>query len=173
MQTRFSHREALARFQEMADEYRRSVGRGIKKLRLNRGWTQQDLATAIDDPKVNSQRVSEWERGINLPQKHLRGLADALEVTENHILAGEPEPNGDRPDRRGDLSDLSPSTVAEMAGRLDRLEVAVVELGAVAREIRAMLKFARAEELSDEALARLQQEHQLSPEERARHSSGG
>lgn len=135
--TRFSQAQAVSRFREMADSYKRNVGRGIQKLRLNKGWTQQQLAVEIPDPKVNSQRVSEWERGINLPQKHLPALAKALGVTENHILAGEPEKAEDT--TRSPLDGFSELTSEKVAGRLDRLEVEVGEIGTVVREIRSKL----------------------------------
>ena len=41
------------------------IGTAIKTLRLQEGYTQQDLADSLG---VSGQAVSKWERGLSVPE---------------------------------------------------------------------------------------------------------
>lgn len=84
---------------------RKRVGRNLKRLREERGWTAEALAWRAETPK---SYVSKIERGVRAPSlTMLRVLADTLEVepwvllmpdAEGGIRDGEaPEPPAERP----------------------------------------------------------------------------
>ncbi len=64
-----------------------NTGALIRKLRLELGITQQELADKIG---VTDKAVSKWERGLGCPDPSLlSSLADTLNVEPGILLAGE------------------------------------------------------------------------------------
>ena len=62
------------------------IGSYIKKLRKEKGLTQQELADAIHVERTN---VNKWENGkANLTQQNLKNIADFFDVPEIEIIAG-------------------------------------------------------------------------------------
>lgn len=60
------------------------LGQNIKRLRLERGFTQAELAARLH---ITAQNVSKWEKGLSLPDvNNLCLLASALEVTPDRLL---------------------------------------------------------------------------------------
>ncbi len=63
------------------------VGKFIKELREEKGWSQEELANKI---YVTRQAVSRWERGVGLPDYDLLlKICNVFNVTSNEIIAGE------------------------------------------------------------------------------------
>ncbi len=63
------------------------LGKFIKELRLEKGWTQEELAKKIP---ITREAISKWERGINTPDiSSLNILAKVLNVTIDELLAEE------------------------------------------------------------------------------------
>ena len=63
------------------------IGKLIKKLRIDKGMTQQDLA---DKLHVTGRAISEWERGLGASDISLqKELSDILEISERELLLGE------------------------------------------------------------------------------------
>ena len=63
------------------------VGNFIKKLREEKGWTQEDLAQKIP---IGRGAVSKWERGVTLPDiSVLTCLSKVFNVSTDELLAGE------------------------------------------------------------------------------------
>lgn len=61
-----------------------SVGENIKKIRLQRGWSQGDLASAV---QVSRPMVCQIERGTKMPTVMLaRDIAEALECRLEDLL---------------------------------------------------------------------------------------
>lgn len=118
--TPFNRTDALDRFERMVKRQKVAIGRRIKELRDERGWTQQELARHIPAPEVDAQYVSKWERGVYTPTDHLEALATVLGVDAGDILAGVRE-NGSTPDVMGALEPGGQS-------QLDRIERKLVEL---------------------------------------------
>jgi DNA-binding transcriptional regulator YiaG len=58
-----------------ATENERWTGERIRALRLERGWTQEDLAQRIG---VRAGTVCRWERGRNRPVRCLHWILDEL-----------------------------------------------------------------------------------------------
>jgi transcriptional regulator with XRE-family HTH domain len=59
----------------------------IADLREKKGWTQDQLATAVG---VDKTAVSHWETGIARPdQSRLPAVAGALDTTVDALLKGE------------------------------------------------------------------------------------
>lgn len=70
------------------------IARNLKRLRRQKGLTQEELA---DKLHVTRQAVSNWERNQNLPELEvLLAAAEALEVSMDELLYG-PRP-AERPD---------------------------------------------------------------------------
>ena len=68
---------------------RQGVGARLTELRLQAGFSQQDLAGRIDVPLAN---IGFWERTSTPPSsKVLPKLAEALGVTVEEILTGKPK----------------------------------------------------------------------------------
>lgn len=86
--TPFHREQALARFAAMAAAHKKSVGKQIRRLREERGWTQLQLANQIPAETVDASYVSKWERGVYYPDDHLEALAKALRTTPGTIMAG-------------------------------------------------------------------------------------
>lgn len=64
-----------------------NVGANIKRYRLKKGMTQEQLAKELD---VNRQTVGRWENGTLEPRtKKLLAIAEVLGVTEYELLADE------------------------------------------------------------------------------------
>lgn len=60
------------------------IGLFLKEKRLERGLSQVDVAEVL---KVNSQFVSNWERGLSGPPlKTLRTLTRLYEIPEQEVL---------------------------------------------------------------------------------------
>ena len=64
-----------------------NIGKFIKKLREDKGLTQEQLAETIP---VSRQAVSKWERGLAIPDSSvLIRLSEIFSVTINEILSGQ------------------------------------------------------------------------------------
>ena len=62
------------------------IGAAIKTLRLQEGYTQQDLADSLG---VSGQAVSKWERGLSVPDISIvMKLSDLLNVDVDNLLEG-------------------------------------------------------------------------------------
>ena len=67
------------------------VGKLILSLRRERGWTQKQLADALN---LSDRTVSKWERGLGCPDVSLlRELSAVLAVDIEKILLGDLQPN--------------------------------------------------------------------------------
>lgn len=104
-----------------ATELSLRVGTRIRQRRKELRLTQKQLAHAmiqaaatIDEPSAaDPQRVSDWERGYNVPsERYLRQLVLALKVPDASYFYEAPE----RPDL---LDELAPPPAED---RLDRIE---------------------------------------------------
>ena len=70
------------------------LGENIKKLRKNKGLTQEELAIKL---KVVRQTISKWEKGFSVPDADmLQKLADILDVDVKQLLGAEMETEQDR-----------------------------------------------------------------------------
>ena len=59
---------------------RTGLGEVIRRARLRRGWTQDQLADALG---VQRSYVSQWETGARKwPQEHVRAIADTLGLSQ-------------------------------------------------------------------------------------------
>ena len=66
-----------------------SIGENIKKARLNKNWSQKELADAIsnEEEKFGNTAISNWENGISKPDADtIMSLCEALEVDANYLL---------------------------------------------------------------------------------------
>ena len=60
------------------------LSRNLKQLRIEKGWTQEELAARVG---VTGQAVSKWERGECYPDiTLLPGLANGFDVTVDELL---------------------------------------------------------------------------------------
>jgi transcriptional regulator with XRE-family HTH domain len=71
--------------------FRRRVGARIRKLRIEHGLSQRELARVLGE--VDSGQVSRWERGEALPSvPHLEALARAFGCAEERVICGCEDP---------------------------------------------------------------------------------
>jgi len=69
-----------------ADSSPAGIGWRIRRLRLDRGWRQTDLAAECG---VNALAVGAWERGQVTPSTiSFCRLADAFECTTDYLIRG-------------------------------------------------------------------------------------
>lgn len=67
------------------------VGKLIHRLRNEKGYTQKQLAEALN---ISDKTISKWERGLGCPDVSLlHGLSEVLGVNIEQILLGELETN--------------------------------------------------------------------------------
>lgn len=67
------------------------ISKNIKALRLERGWTQQEMADMLF---VTRQTVSNWENGKALPDvETLLQIAEKLDVDVNELVYGKRQPD--------------------------------------------------------------------------------
>lgn len=67
------------------------VGRLIARLRREKGWTQKQLAEAL---QLSDKTVSKWERGQGCPDVSiLRALSGLFRIPVEQLLAGDLEAN--------------------------------------------------------------------------------
>lgn len=73
----------------MLDEgFRRGLGARIKAMRKTKHWSQKELAAILD---IRFQQLNKYESGLNTPPAEmLVKLADALDITVDHLLTGNP-----------------------------------------------------------------------------------
>ncbi|HUY85086.1 MAG TPA: helix-turn-helix transcriptional regulator [Candidatus Dormibacteraeota bacterium] len=68
----------------MSDEKAQAIGKRIRRLRKDRGWTQADLAAKTG---LQTNTIARLERGKNRPaDPSLEQLAKAFGVTASEIL---------------------------------------------------------------------------------------
>lgn len=64
-----------------------TLGRRIRESRINKGYTQQDLASRAE---IGVMYISEIERGIKMPSLNIFiKIIDALDVSADYILRDE------------------------------------------------------------------------------------
>lgn len=86
-----------------------TLGRKIQKLRKEKGWTQEDLASRVG---VSAQAVSKWETDVSSPDiSLLRPLADLFGVSVDGLLnleetAEKPVVQLAAPEKRKSLDEL-------------------------------------------------------------------
>lgn len=62
------------------------MNKSLKELRLERGWTQKELASKFPVPKAVEQ-ISRWENSVILPDsRNLQYLANIFGVNAQDIL---------------------------------------------------------------------------------------
>jgi transcriptional regulator with XRE-family HTH domain len=73
----------------MHDEVlRKEFGARLKVLRKQKNWAQKELAAKVD---LRFQQLNKYESGLNIPPAEmLVKLADALDVTVDFLLTGNP-----------------------------------------------------------------------------------
>lgn len=66
-----------------------TIGQRIKQARLNKGWTQDELAAAA---QITSAAISRYEKGQRNPRiEHLQAIANALGVSTFDLTTFSPE----------------------------------------------------------------------------------
>ncbi len=108
------------------------VGSLIRELRLEKNFTQRQLAQQMD---ITEQAVSKWERGLGGPEiSLLPALSEILGVNIEQILAGDLQPNdNDRgnmkrikfyvcPDCTGVLASMGEAEISCCGRKLKKLE---------------------------------------------------
>ncbi|MDE7263183.1 MAG: helix-turn-helix domain-containing protein [Anaeroplasmataceae bacterium] len=71
------------------------IHKNIKRFRLQRNWTQEDLASQLE---VTRQTISKWEQGINEPDiSTLQKLSVLFEVSIDELLGKEISSNKNNP----------------------------------------------------------------------------
>lgn len=65
----------------------REIGRRVVRLRMERGWSQAELARRLD---VDRSRLSRWERGTHMPPiETLCELSELFGVTLDFLISGQ------------------------------------------------------------------------------------
>ena len=68
-----------------------TMGERIKKLRLQNGWTMQQLGNQLD-PIADKSIVSRWEKNFSIPNsKRVKALAFIFSVTVGYLYSGNSE----------------------------------------------------------------------------------
>jgi phage repressor protein C with HTH and peptisase S24 domain len=108
-----------------------TIGERVKRLRLARGWTQQQLAARAGRSQVT---ISDIERGRNKSSRDLVGIADALDVSAQYLSSGKGEPTSGT--RGLDKAVRSPSA-AYTAGsvRIEAIEDAETPINALVNAV--------------------------------------
>lgn len=67
------------------------VGRNIRRVRMARSMTQNDLAELVG---MNQRTISGWEKGIRDPgSQNIRKIADALEIAPTELIGHNSAPS--------------------------------------------------------------------------------
>lgn len=91
------------------------IGRFLKKLRMEKGLTQEQLA---EQAGVSRRTVSRWETGSNLPDLALLvELADLYEVDIREIFEGE---------RKQNMNEEEKETLKQAAVYTDQLKAKII-----------------------------------------------
>jgi transcriptional regulator with XRE-family HTH domain len=70
------------------DVLRKEFGARLKVLRKQKNWAQKELAAKV---AIRFQQLNKYESGLNIPPAEmLVKLADALDVTVDFLLTGNP-----------------------------------------------------------------------------------
>ncbi|KAA9293730.1 MULTISPECIES: helix-turn-helix domain-containing protein [Aerococcus] len=66
-----------------------NVGKRIKKIRVDRGWSLEAFGEKIEDPPVKPGIISRWENGKSLPNnQRIKAIADLGGITVDELLYG-------------------------------------------------------------------------------------
>ena len=66
------------------------MGERIRKCRLDKGWTQQELADMVGIAKGGRQRVCAWEKGSRSPRRAtVIKMAEIFGVTAGWLAYGD------------------------------------------------------------------------------------
>lgn len=103
----------------------------LKRLRLGRGWSQEELAARLD---VSPGSVGNWEMGPHTPHpKTLRKIAAQFEVDVFYLLEGEHGQGGRHAVMREKPSEYGAVNLAEL---LREIEGARESLDRIAQQLR-------------------------------------
>ena len=88
-----------------------NIGKRIKKLRCEFGFTQEELASVANTTK---QTIHKYETGIvsNIPASRIKAIADKLNTTPAYLMGWEEEiePNAEQkataPELRAEIKEL-------------------------------------------------------------------
>ncbi|MEO0443340.1 MAG: helix-turn-helix transcriptional regulator [Pseudomonadota bacterium] len=71
-----------------SEDFRKQLGGRIKSLRKQKRWSQKELAAKVN---IRFQQLNKYESGLNIPPAEmLITLADALQITVDYLLTGNP-----------------------------------------------------------------------------------
>jgi transcriptional regulator with XRE-family HTH domain len=125
------------------------IGRRIAEARDAADLTQAELAAKIPG-KADGTQVSKWERGVHRPgDDTLEQIARALGKDVAWFLVAQEKPKPATPDLMGQLSADEASAaeqLAEVNGRLNRLQAVLEELAGEKVVAAALEALARAEQ---------------------------
>lgn len=72
------------------------VSQSIKRLRAERGWSQEQMAEKLG---VSRQAITKWETGAGTPDiENLAAIAQLFDVSVDSLMFGDEQPKGDRKD---------------------------------------------------------------------------
>ena len=112
-----------------------TLGEHILQYRTARGWSQEDLADALE---VSRQSVSKWETDASTPEldKIVR-LSEIFQVSIDELVTGkappepEPEPVPEPVSDTGPMASSPPATPPEALTRLSAGKIIQIVLGGV------------------------------------------
>ena len=92
-----------------------NLGKRIVRLRLERRWTQADLAQCLG---VARERVSQWERGKHAPRlEFLLTMAQTFQISLDELVTGEFLTNDETREARWHVTALNRLLMGELASR--------------------------------------------------------
>lgn len=101
-----------------------SISENLKKIRTDRGWTQQQMADVLF---VTRQTVSNWENGKSMPDLDmLASISEKLDTDINYLLYGPPEENSNM---KKDIKISFRLIVTGLVFRLLRIPVGLTDHG--------------------------------------------
>lgn len=121
----------------MASDMARQVGARIAQARKEKKWTQRQVADAMDvKPSIDKSRISEWERGVHIPnERYMNLIAKALEHEVAWFYAEDDE---------------TPDLVATLNGDVDQLDRIEAKLDALKEWVSELLAHAEGIEPPDD-----------------------
>lgn len=106
----------------------REIGGRIKRKRIERGMTQEELAAMAS---FSARSLQDYENGVTIPYRHFREIGRLLDATPEWLMYGREEPEGEDQPVQESARDLLEGIALSLAEMADAQQEILLRLGQI------------------------------------------